>query len=413
MLERCVAVEPSVFGRDFWGRGPLLSRAQELPGPFTDLLSADAVDELIAERGVRTPFLRMARDGTVLDRACFTRSGGFGAEMPDQIDSAGVLAEYAQGASIVLQGLHRLWPPLVHFARGIVDDIGYPTQVNAYITPPGSRGFDPHHDVHDVFVLQVDGHKHWRVHAPVFAHPLSFQPWTDHREAVAARARDEPVLDVELGPGDALYLPRGWIHSAVALGETSIHLTVGVEAFTGYDLARDALAALARDEDLRRPLPFGLDLTDRSAVEPEVRKALAAVVEVLTRHADEAAGQTAGAVRDRFLQRTRPTPVRPLETLSALGGFDATSTVALRHALVVSLEEERTGGDDHEGHMSRTTLRLPDKTIRFPSQCVAALREIATGRPVTAETLPGLTTDDAMVVLRRLLREGVVVPSRP
>ena len=66
----------------------------------------------------------------------------------------------------MLQGLHRTWPAIQAFTRRLVEELGHPAQVNAYITPESSRGFDPHYDVHDVFVLQVDGEKHWRVHAP-------------------------------------------------------------------------------------------------------------------------------------------------------------------------------------------------------------------------------------------------------
>ena len=143
-----------------------------LPRDFSDLLSADTVDELIAERGVRAPFIRLAKEGDVLARDCYLGSAGFGAEMPDQVDSAKVLGQFASGATIVLQGLHRLWPPLIDFVRHIVDDLGHPAQANAYITPPSSRGFDPHYDVHDVFVLQTSGHKHWTVHEPVHTDPL-------------------------------------------------------------------------------------------------------------------------------------------------------------------------------------------------------------------------------------------------
>ena len=107
-----------------------------------------------------------------------------------------VLREFARGATIVLQGLHRTWPALQVFTRCLVDDLGHPVQVNAYITPESARGFDPHYDVHDVFVLQIAGEKHWAVHAPVLEHPRADEPWSVHRAAVEARAREEPVLDM-------------------------------------------------------------------------------------------------------------------------------------------------------------------------------------------------------------------------
>ncbi|WP_159149718.1 cupin domain-containing protein, partial [Dietzia lutea] len=271
MLQRCVACEREEFASDIWGRRPLLSRAAQLPRDFSDLLGPEMVDEIITERGVRTPFVRMAREGKLVDRACFTGAGGFGAQIADQIDPDGMLTQFAEGATIVLQGLHRFWPPIIGFVRDMIADVGHPVQTNAYITPPASRGFDLHYDVHDVFVLQTSGTKRWLVHEPVHRHPLPDQPWTDHREAIAARAADEPVIDAVLEPGDCLYLPRGWIHSAEAQGETSIHLTVGVAPLTGVDVARAALDALGSDEQLRASLPLGLAPAEAARVEPHAR----------------------------------------------------------------------------------------------------------------------------------------------
>ena len=170
-LSRCVAADPRTFASEYWGRKPLLSPSGALPRDFGDLLSADTVDELIAERGVRAPFIRLAKEGDVLARDCYLGPAGFGAEMPDQVDSAKVLAQFASGATIVLQGLHRLWPPLIDFVRAAVDELGHPVQANAYITPPTNRGFDPHYDVHDVFVLQAAGQKRWSCTNPCTAIP--------------------------------------------------------------------------------------------------------------------------------------------------------------------------------------------------------------------------------------------------
>ena len=71
MLSRCVATDPETFARQYWGRKPLLSRAEVLPRDFSDLLSAETVDELIAERGIRAPFIRLAREGSVLAKDCY------------------------------------------------------------------------------------------------------------------------------------------------------------------------------------------------------------------------------------------------------------------------------------------------------------------------------------------------------
>ena len=242
MLERVSTAAVDEFGAAHWGRAPLLSRAAELPGAFDDLFGPDVVDELVSRRGLRTPFLRMARDGSVLSPSRFTRGGGAGAGAPDQVADDKVLALLGDGATLVLQGLHRTHPPIIDFANELSAELGHPVQVNAYITPPQNRGFAAHYDVHDVFVLQITGTKQWQIHAPVLDDPLPDQPWENYKDEVAARAAEPPLIDTALEPGDALYLPRGYLHAATALGDFTIHLTVGVHPITRQRLVREVLA---------------------------------------------------------------------------------------------------------------------------------------------------------------------------
>jgi ribosomal protein L16 Arg81 hydroxylase len=401
MLSRCVAADAGAFATDYWGRQPLLSRATALPRDFSDLLSPTAVDELIAERGVRAPFLRMANTGDVLARSCYTGPAGFGAEMPDQVDSAKVLAEFATGATIVLQGLHRLWPPLIDFVRALTDDLGHPVQANAYITPPAAQGFEPHYDVHDVFVLQVGGEKRWTVHEPVHPHPLDSQPWTDHRDAVTARSRETATIDTVLNAGDALYLPRGWVHSARSEDSTSIHLTIGVSPLTYLDVVRAVVDTLATDDEFRKSLPMGIDATDRSEMASTTSKVLAQLADALRERTSDLSDSAAAKLSDRHAQKTRPVAVRPLATLDAMTTV-GTQKVRWRHGLIGTLHPLG----------AKIKLRLPDKTITFPDSCAPALEALQHGLVADAETLPGLDHADAQVLIRRLLREAVVVAAQ-
>ncbi|MER7476023.1 cupin domain-containing protein, partial [Micromonospora sp. NPDC000018] len=308
-LTRCVSVEPAKFAAAHWGRTPLLSRADELPNPagFTDLLSPADADELLSRRGLRTPFLRIAKDGQLVPAARFTGGGGAGAEIGDQVLDERVLELYADGATLVLQGLHRTWPALIDFARDLGAAVGQPLQVNAYLTPAGNQGFATHYDTHDVFVLQVDGRKHWRIHPPVLPDPLEKQTWGGRADEVAATADGPPALDVVLGPGDALYLPRGWLHSAQAQESSSVHLTVGVRALTRYALVEELLALAAEDQRLRATLPFGTDVADPDAIEPELTETVEALRDWLLR-ADPAA--VAARLRQRAWPAARPAPIR-------------------------------------------------------------------------------------------------------
>src|SRR3954467_1230752 len=130
-LRRCIRVTPEEFADSYWGRSALLSRADELSGGFSDLLDLDAVDELVSRRGLRTPFLRVAKDGQVIDPKRWTGGGGAGAEGGDQVQDDALTGLFAEGASLVLQGLHRNWPPVVSYASALAAELGHPVQANA------------------------------------------------------------------------------------------------------------------------------------------------------------------------------------------------------------------------------------------------------------------------------------------
>jgi cupin superfamily protein len=399
-LSRCISVEPGKFATAYWGREPLLSRAAELGGPggFAELLSPAGVDELLSRRGLRTPFLRVAKQGTVLPAGRYTGGGGAGAEIGDQVADDKVMSLYADGATVVLQGLHRIWPPIIDFTRRLGAELRQPLQVNAYLTPAGNKGFATHYDTHDVFVLQVDGTKRWRIHPPVLSDPLERQAWGGRAEEVAATAEGPAALDVVLAAGDALYLPRGWLHSAEAQGERSLHLTIGVRALTRYAIVEELLALAAEDARLRATLPFGLDVTEADRVEPEVTETVEALREWLLT-AEPAA--VADRLRARDWPAARPAPIGPLAQLDFAERLTPEDRIAVREGLRWHLVED---GTEH------VVLRLVGRTLRFPAYCAPAVRMALGGGALRVGDLPLDDDDDRLVLARRLLREALTVP---
>jgi hypothetical protein len=280
----------------------------------------------------------------------------------------------------------------------LADELGNPVQINSYITPPQNQGFAPHYDVHDVFVLQVAGRKRWTIHAPVVEAPLDNQPWEQFRDEVAARAAEPPLIDTVLEPGDALYLPRGTIHSAVAQGETSIHLTVGVHPVSRYQLVRHLFDLAQDDAALRTSLPMGVDLSDPTVLADE----LTATVAALHSRLDAVpVADVARRVGTNLMQRTRPEPIGPLAQLAAADALTSDTALRLRAALRVRVD---VGSDG-------IRLVLLDRTITLPCAAGDAVKVVLAGPPFTPGQLPGLEADDQLTVARRLLREGVVVPA--
>jgi ribosomal protein L16 Arg81 hydroxylase len=399
-LRRCTSLDPDVFAAEYWARRPLLARAADTGADFSDLLTLEAVDELLSRRGLRTPFLRVAKDGQVVDTKRFTTSGGAGAEVADQVSSDSVLRLFAEGSTVVLQGLHRLWPPIMELADQLAADLGHPTQVNAYVTPPQNQGFSPHYDVHDVFVLQVAGEKHWTIHEPVLEAPLRTQPWGERAAAVAEAARRPPVIDEVLRPGDALYLPRGYLHSAKALGQISAHLTIGVHSVTRFAAVESVLDLVrglaATDPELRRSLPLGVDLADPSSVAGDV----AAVVAGLQRWLEQVdPAEVADRVRSSTWSQVRPEPVSPLAQATAAAALTGDTVLRVRRRLRVQLREP-VG--------ERVTLVAGRRTHDLPASTHPALTALlATGELKVAD-LPGLPADDQLTLARRLVTESVV-----
>lgn len=399
-LRRCVAGDAETFASTYWGSRAKLSSAEDLPAPFTDLFSLDAADELLSTRGLRTPFLRIAKNGAVVGDGQFTGPGGAGAEIGDQVRDDKVAALFASGHTVVLQALHRTWPPLVDFATQLASDAGHPVQINAYITPAESQGFSAHYDVHDVFVLQVAGEKHWTVHEPVHVDPLRNQPWTDHSKAVAAAARDQaPVIDQVLRPGDALYVPRGFLHSAKALGGVSAHLTVGLHTMTRYLLVQELAALAANQPELRTALPLGFDPGDPAQLAEVLGKVSSLFAEqVQTASADELAAR----LRRRTWSGSRPAPLPPLAHAAAIASLAPGTPVRLRAGLRYRL----VVGDP-------VLLQLPDRTISLPVATSDAVRRLCEGDEVKVGELPGLDEADQLVLVRRLMTEAVLVASTP
>lgn len=340
----------------------------------------------------------MTRDGNLLPKSRYTRGGGAGAEIADQVADDKVLAEFAAGATFVLQGLHRLWPPIRTFADALAAQLGHPVQVNAYVTPPMNQGFAAHYDVHDVFVLQLLGRKRWRIHEPVWSAPLRSQPWEQHKAEVAARAAEPPLIETVLERGDAMYLPRGYVHAAASLGEISGHLTIGVHSVTRRTLVDQVVDELTRDPALRRALPAGRDVADAAALEDELVATIAALRAGLDR-LDPAA--IARGIGRHVAAGTRPAPLGPLAQFAAAEALTLQTPVRLRPGLRVRVRDAGGG----------SVIELPDGEHRFDGVDAETLRAVTSGDVVTAGALPLRDDARATALVARLLRAGIVVPA--
>src|SRR6185312_16939786 len=153
------------------------------------------------------------------------------------LDPAKVFALFDEGATVVLQGLHRYWSPLGALVGELELALGHPCQANAYLTPPGSQGFAVHSDSHDVFVFQTHGAKLWEVHP--------------------APGESAEVREVLLEPGLSMYLPTGTPHAARARDTVSLHVTIGINQVTWRTLLDRAVSTAMEQVEADAHLPAG------------------------------------------------------------------------------------------------------------------------------------------------------------
>jgi mannose-6-phosphate isomerase-like protein (cupin superfamily) len=342
-----------------------LHRAE--PDALVGLLSLDDADHLLTSTAIRTPSIRMARDGAVLPESAYTRSATLaGKPLTGLVDGRKALDLFHDGATVVFQGLQRYWPPLTRLVAELELELGHPCQANAYLTPPGSQGFAVHADSHDVFVFQTAGSKLWEVHG-----------------------QDGPE-EVLLEPGLSMYLPTGTPHAARAQQTVSLHVTVGINQLTWRGLVERTLRqVLTEVPDSHLPAGY---LDDPALLVDGLADRLAALADAV-REVDARAAVEA-EIR-RFLT-SRP-PRLPGGLHDALA--DVTETTQLRrrpgHPCVL-LDRGAT-----------LEVLLGDRSMTVPAWLRPALDEIRSRTELRPADLP-LDPQSNLVLCRRLVREGLL-----
>jgi Cupin superfamily protein len=223
------------------------------------LLSWRDIDALLSEHTLES--VTLMRDGLQLPRHFYTSNEG-------KLLNVRALHELLpQGISIIVDGVHRSLPQISQFAAGVEREMRIRTHVNAYLSFSKGGAFKPHWDVHDVLVVQVHGNKRWRIWDAEVPHPIGMAD----RLNVNAGAPDQ---EVEMAPGDVLFIPRGDPHSAAVSTEHSVHLTIGLLSKTGVNFVDQLREEVAKDPIFRMDLPRHSSDQDSAAHETALKHRL-------------------------------------------------------------------------------------------------------------------------------------------
>ena len=356
--------------------------------------SADHFDGLLHGPSALDELLRLFREepeAVRLMRGADKKSGPESYRLADgTLDLAGIRRDFAAGFTVVVDGVERYIRAVASLAHAIEADLNFPVQVNAYLTPPGSRGLVPHYDDHDVLVLQIHGSKMWHVYPGVTIAPHEMQR---RDKAVRPESLSAPT-DVRMDAGDVLYLPRGMVHVADTQAEPSVHLTVGVHAPTALALAIGALHSLSfRDDRLNAQLP------PRHLDDPGTRAALDSLLCAAVGAVEDPGAVAAGldALADVLVRRGRCPPIGPV---SATAGVDGNTLVRTYQPLFSWVTTVTDG----------VVLHFAGVSISASSDHEAAMRFLAKrAAPMRVSDLPGLYEGQQVDLARSLLVSGYLV----
>ncbi|KAM4702440.1 ribosomal oxygenase 2 isoform 2-T2 [Discoglossus pictus] len=299
---------------------------------------------------------------------------------------------------------------------------------NVYITPPDSQGLPPHYDDVEVFILQLEGQKHWYLYEPT--NPLAREYNVAPEDTLGA-----PTHDFILKPGDMLYFPRGVIHHAhTPAGSThSTHVTISTYQNNSWaDYLQDLIPGMLADSakaniDLRRGIPrHQLMMTDISSSSAKIHTMITTMLESLD---PKISLRSFEMVRDFMANRLPPywtandghteeNPGQPQPKLS--------STIKLRHKVYSAMVVQQFADQDDcptelmvfayhslRNERKQHMMSANDESrhpigLRFNLTHLDALKQIWEGGPVVVKELPLRNDDDKENLALALWAEGLL-----
>lgn len=189
-----LALDPTAFLRDHWQRSPLLTR---IAGSFESPLSAEELAGLAMEDEVESRLVRGTGDRLRLENGPF-KATAFSGDEPWTLLVQCV--DHYVPAVAALRGLVAFLPDWQ------LDDV-----MVSYATDGGGVG--PHYDNYDVFLLQGEGQRLWRLGQQ--CSPGEPQHDSSGLKLLAEFRQEQEYL---LNPGDVLYVPPGVAHWGIAQG---------------------------------------------------------------------------------------------------------------------------------------------------------------------------------------------------
>jgi hypothetical protein len=375
------------FKAAYWERRPFHFRSTN-PEYVKSLFSLSNADSILSSPATRPPYVEVKRDGYGVREGIWTGLGGSKSiPIADAVRVDMVAAEFAKGATILLQNLEdhdiligRLTRELESFFRAHIVSV-------AFITPPGQQGHRLHYDAFEGLIIQTHGTKKWCVYDAIVPRP---------RKSTGINLDEKmPVaLEATLQAGDVLYVPWGSPHFAVAGESVSCHLTLAIWPPSWEEkMAEIISASIPAAAKMDIPSAGGRNISEQRIL---CREYLRNAIDCLDdRHLQQIAEQWIGEV-------TGPITRGSGFVEQALRCSSLTDNSQVSRTSTTAFDVKFTGDGALE-------VRLTDLTLKVDARFADALSVLSRCNELALSEIPStLGRDPIFDLVRRLVEHGAL-----
>ncbi|MEM7171886.1 MAG: cupin domain-containing protein, partial [Pseudomonadota bacterium] len=255
--ELLAPISPEDFFKDYFGKQIL-----HLEGPadrYSDIFSWQEMNNLLRMSTIwSSKTLELSADGHPFpaERYCYEGVSRDNEKIM-RPDFDRVKQHLRNGASLTLNFMGRLSPGLRSLSQTFEAVFCGPVNITAFCSWDAVAAYPSHFDTTSVFVCQIDGEKTWNIYdgRMLNAAQVPGQRTSDYPDEYHEKAKGSLQHQLVLKPGDILYLPNGQYHDAVASSNASLHISLAVRHYTGYDFISLLTGHLPKDPLFREQLP--------------------------------------------------------------------------------------------------------------------------------------------------------------
>lgn len=350
---------------------------------YNDILTSQEISSFLYRQDIFYPSLRIVKNGQEIPAGQYTLKGvPIGHHKRDGlIQTEKAFKLFNAGSTLVIQAGQRYFDHLSKCCVSLSEKFKSPVQANLYITPNKSVGFNPHWDTHDVFVLQISGTKTWHLYGFEKELPVKGQTFVNKGYS------KEPLQTIQIQPGDFLYVPRGYVHDAVADNGISAHITIGILSYTWIRFFNEALLQLANDKAFREAVPLW-----ENNLEEKIQEKVALLKDRLD-NIDYAAPINN---LNRHHIATQPQPVnRYFDSLLKLDSLNPQQPLAINKSVIV---QQTSDGEN-------LILEFLGKKVTVPIHSKHVLEKMM---EKNAFTMADFENEIDEHLIRQLVREGMI-----